>query len=286
MRIGAHVSAAGSIDKAIERAQAIGAEAVQVFGSPPQAWRAIEHPANATQAFVQKAKAANIEPTFMHGIYLVNLATDNDENLAKGVESLVHALNLCARIGGRGVIFHVGAHGGAGLAAVLDRVAGAVRMVLERAPQSVWLCLENNAGRRQQIGATFTELRQIMDQVQDTRLRVCLDTAHTLASGYDIVSHDGLERTLDEFDRTIGLDNLMAVHANDSKVPLGGNNDRHENIGEGYIGREGWLNILSHPAFRDLPFLLEVPGIDGKSGPDKENVDRLKALRAEAGATV
>ncbi|MBI4236388.1 MAG: deoxyribonuclease IV [Chloroflexi bacterium] len=282
MRIGAHVSAAGSLDKAIDRAQAIGAEAIQVFASPPQGWRTTEHSVAVLEAFARKAAAAGITPVFLHGVYLINLATESAENLAKSVASLVHALGLCSRIGAQGVIFHVGSHRGAGIEAVLDRVVTSLGEVLAQAPQGPWLCLENNAGQGQQLGATFEELRRMIDGVGDSRLRICLDTAHTLASGYDIITRAGLSRTMDEFDRVIGLGRLVVVHANDSKVPQGSNMDRHENIGDGHIGREGWLSILAHPAFRDLPFLLEVPGVDGKSGPDVENVDRLKALRAEA----
>jgi deoxyribonuclease-4 len=124
-----------------------------------------------------------------------------------------------------------------------------------------------------------------MKAVGSPRLKVCLDTQHAFATGYQVATPDGLAKTMDEFEREVGLANLVAVHANDSKCPLGGGVDRHENIGEGHIGREGFRMILAHPAFRDVPFLLEVPGFpigDKKpDGPDKENVDRLKALRGD-----
>lgn len=282
MKIGAHVSAAGSLDKAVDRAVAIGAEAVQIFVSPPQGWRHPMHSPEVIEAFRTKMSASGVAPAFVHGVYLINLATDNQENLQKGIESLTSALVLASKIGAKGVVFHVGGHGGAGLDAVVGQIADSLSRVLAAAPADVWLCLENNAGRRQQIGATFEELARIMALVSDDRLRVCLDTAHALASGYDIASRDGVARTMDEFDRVVGLDRLVVVHANDSKVPLGGNNDRHENIGDGFIGSEGWRHILGHPAFLTLPLLMEVPGLDGKSGPDKANVDRLKAIREQA----
>ncbi|MBI4328712.1 MAG: deoxyribonuclease IV [Chloroflexi bacterium] len=282
MRLGAHVSAAGSIDKAIERAQAIGAEAIQVFASGPQGWRYKEHPEKDVQAFREKAKAADVRPVFLHGVYLVNLATESGENLEKGVESLAFYMRTAGRLGASGVIFHAGSHKGAGLDAVLPQVSQAIRRVLSSSPAKVWLVLENNAGTGQQLGAKFEELRRIMDAAGDDRVKVCLDTAHTLANGYDLRTPKAVEQTMREFDRTIGLANLVAVHANDSKVPLGGNADRHENIGEGHIGREGFKAILGHPAFRDVPFFLEVPGF-GNTGPDKENLDRLKGIRAELG---
>ena len=121
--------------------------------------------------------------------------------------------------------------------------------------------------------------------VGDDRLHVCLDTCHSLASGYDLTTPDTLSHVMSEFDSAIGLDRLAAVHANDSKGELGGNLDRHENIGDGHIGMDGWRTILAHPSFRDVPFFLEVPGMDGKSGPDRENVSRLKALRDEVGVS-
>lgn len=282
MRIGAHVSAAGGIDKAIDRAQAIGAEAIQIFPSPPQGWRITNHKQEAVDAFVRKADATGIFPVFFHGVYLINLATESEENRAKGIQSLTHYMNFAPQVGAKGVIFHIGSHKGPGLDAVMDRVVGSIEAVLQASPpEGVWLCLENNAGQGQQIGASFEELGRIVAAVGDDRLRICLDTCHTLASGYDITKSDTLSSVIDEFDASIGLERLVAVHANDSKSVLGGNLDRHENIGEGHIGLDGWKAILAHPAFQDIPFFLEVPGMDGKGGPDKENVDRLKAIRTE-----
>ena len=286
MRIGAHVSAAGGIDKAIDRAKDIGAEAIQLFASPPQGWRITAHKKEAVEAFRRKAEEADIAPAFFHGVYLINLATENEDNLAKGIDSLVHCMNFASEIGVKGVIFHVGSHKGVGLEAVIDRVIGAISTVLQRSPkEGVWLCLENNAGQGQQIGARFEDLGRILSMVGDDRLRVCLDTCHSLASGYDITTPDTLSHVMSEFDSAIGLDRLAAIHANDSKGELGGNLDRHENIGDGHIGMDGWRTILAHPPFRDIPFFLEVPGMDGKSGPDKENVSRLKALRDEVGVS-
>ena len=284
MKIGAHVSAAGGVDKAIDRAELIGAEAIQIFATAPQAWRISEHSEASTQAFVEKAARASIGPVFLHGVYLVNLGTQSDENLAKGVGSLIHYMNFCKRIGASGVVFHVGGHGGAGLEAVIDRVVGGLRIVLDRSPVDVMLCLENNAGKGDQIGGPFGELAQIIQATDDPRLKVCMDTCHAHAAGYDITTPAGLDSAMSEFDQTVGLENLVVVHANDSKGVLGGNLDRHQNIGDGSIGKRGWRNIVGHPAFRDVPFILEVPGIDGKSGPDKENVDRLKVVRDENAA--
>lgn len=279
MRIGAHVSAAGGISKAIDRGASLGAETIQIFASSPQGWAFKPHPPAEIELFKSKARETGIAPVFIHGVYLVNLATDNPENLAKGIASLTFTLDVANHIGASGVIFHVGSLRGVGsFDDALGQVVASFHQVLEGAPGDAWLVIENNAGSGQNIGAQFSQVGRILGEVGRDRVRVCLDTAHCLASGYDVTSKDALDAAMEEFDKEIGLENLVAVHANDSKVPLNSAVDRHENIGQGYIGTEGFRNIMAHPAFRDLPFLLEVPGYDGK-GPDKENLAALFAIR-------
>ena len=153
---------------------------------------------------------------------------------------------------------------------------------LERSPEGPYFTLEDTAGMGQHIGADLKELGRLIKGVDPAlrgRLKVCLDTQHCFAAGYDISTKDGLDAMLGEFDQAIGLENLAAVHANDSKRPLGAGVGRHENIGQGYIGIEGFEHIIANPAFRDVPFFLEVPGFDNK-GPDKENLAILKGIRA------
>ena len=173
--------------------------------------------------------------------------------------------------------------------AVADQVTDALIEILKDAPGTAVLALEDMAGQGGQIGKEFGELGLLLDRVQSDRLQVCLDTAHAFAAGYDIGNVEGLEVAMTEFDEVIGLERLAVVHANDSKIELGGQRDRHENIGEGHIGMAGFEAITSHEAFAGKAFLLEVPGFeneDGKAdGPDLENVNRLKRLRASA-ATV
>ena len=181
-----------------------------------------------------------------------------------------------------GVIFHPGSHLGAGYEGIIDQTVFSIETVLRNSPEGPYLTLENTAGMGQHIGASFQELGRIMASVDPAvrgRLKVCLDTQHSFAAGYDVSTRDGIEAMLAEFDEHIGLDNLVAIHANDSKYPLGGGVDRHENIGQGHIGLEGFENILGHPAFRDLTLFLEVPGFEGK-GPDKQNLDILKEMRS------
>ncbi|MFQ6019742.1 MAG: deoxyribonuclease IV [Dehalococcoidia bacterium] len=279
MRLGAHVSTAGGVDKAVGRAQEIGAETIQIFGASPQSWRRRELQPAEVEAFRDKAQAAEVAPTFLHGVYLVNLATSNPDNLTKSQVALTHDMHVCHLLSARGVIFHIGSHRGAGLDGVFRQVTDSLRRVIDETPEETWLILENSAGMGDAIGSRFGELALFMREVASPRLKVCLDTQHMFASGYDVKTREGLERAMEEFEREVGLAQLVAVHANDSKCSLGGGVDRHENIGEGHIGRDGFANIMGHPAFQAVPFLLEVPGF-GNLGPDKENLDILKAIRA------
>jgi deoxyribonuclease IV len=278
MKVGAHIKTMGGLLPALERATSIGAEVMQIFGSQPQQWRKRNHSDEDIATFKAGVSEHDLSPVFLHGIYLINLAGENPEMLAKSIEALTWDMNLCKRIGAKGVIFHLGSHMGSGYDVAFDRVCAALTKVLDGSPADILLVLENSAGSGGTIGRRFDELGKIIKCLGDSRVRVCLDTQHTFASGYDITSKDGLEGVVEEFEREVGLESLAAVHANDSKVELGANRDRHENIGEGKIGRDGFANLMAHKAFADVPFYIEVPGFDGK-GPDKENMDRLRAIR-------
>ena len=277
MKIGAHVSTAGGIPNAVPNGESIGAEALQIFGSPPQSWRFKEHSEENIAAFKETAKAADIGPVFLHGVYLINLGTDKEENMGKAIDSLVSHMTLGSSISAGGVIFHMGSHKGRGFDAILPQVVNSMNSVLENTPEDSWLIIENAAGMGNHIGASFAEIGTVMRELDNDRVKVCLDTQHSYAAGYNLADKDGIEDAMSEFDKEIGVDKLVAVHANDSKIPLGGGVDRHENIGEGHIGKEGFQVIMCHPAFRDVPFLLEVPGFERK-GPDKKNIDLLHSI--------
>jgi deoxyribonuclease IV len=282
MEIGAHVSSASGLDKTVERACEIGAEAIQLFASAPQSWRPTEHSDEEFVRYRERAAACGIDNAFLHAIYLVNLASESPEQLGRSIGSLKMAMKTASRMGARGVIFHVGSHKGVGFEEVTGQIFQAVSDILAGSPADTWLILENSAGMGGSIGSKFAELGAILRGVSDDRLRVCLDTCHTLAAGYEVRTKAGIDQTMDEFDREIGLDRLVAVHANDSKVDLNGGKDRHENIGQGFIGEEGFLNLFGHAAFVNMPLLLEVPGTD-RSGPDRQNVDALRLIRRQLG---
>lgn len=301
-KIGAHVSSAISLEYAFDKAQKIGAECFQIFVSPPQQWAFSKHDDAEIERFRNKASETQIGPNFIHGTYLVNLGTDKPEHLQKSIDWLNYGMGMATRLGIDGVIFHTGSHKGRGMDEVMDQLVSAVKAVLEKsdtlysdearivngsrqaAPTTdtgidthkPYLILETSAGAGGSIGRDFAELGQILKRVQDDRLKVCIDLAHTFAAGYDW--RVNTEQILEEFDREVGLQNLAAIHANDSKMDINTNKDRHANIGEGFLGREAFGILLNHPKLKDIPFLLEVPGF-ADDGPDAENIQLLKELR-------
>jgi len=284
MKVGAHVGSSGGLITAFERAKAIGAETIQIFGAAPQQWRRRIIRPEECEAFRAGMQETGIEPVFIHGVYLINLATENPEQLTKSTDALSGDLRLASAIGAKGVIFHIGSHKGAGFEQVLPQVAGALRTVLADTPDDAWIILENSAGMGGSVGSRLAELGAIVRTAGSPRLKVCLDTEHAYAAGYNLADAKALDKVMKEFDAEIGLANLVAVHANDSKIALGGGVDRHDNIGEGHIGLAGFETIMAHKAFRNVPFLLEVPGFE-KEGPDKPNVDLLKKIRKKVGAS-
>ncbi|MCH2512001.1 MAG: deoxyribonuclease IV [Dehalococcoidia bacterium] len=282
MKIGAHVSTAGGISNAVGRAKEIGCEAIQIFGSSPQTWAFKPAPGEQIESFKQGLAEAGIGPVFLHAIYLINLVTPNEDSLKKGIDSLIKYMNLAADIGAAGVIFHPGSHGGRGYEAVLPQTVDAIKTVLDASPDGPCLAVENMAGMGQHIGAKFDELGGILKAVDSPRLKICLDTQHAFAAGYDLTNPQGIKAMLDELDAGPGSANVAAVHANDSKRVCGSGVDRHDNIGDGFIGEEGFAAIMGDPAFAEVPFFLEVPGFEGK-GPDQRNIDILKKIREQVG---
>lgn len=283
MYIGAHVSTSGGVDKAVARAEEIGAECLQIFAASPRMWRVTPIKEELLEKYHEEMQRAGLGPTIVHAKYLTALGSPDPELVKKSRASLAAELRETVKLGALGLVFHPASHRGEGLEAVFDQFVEGINEVLAEAPGESLLMLETSAGSGDHIGSKFEELGRIIKAVDNPRVAVCLDTQHVWAAGYNIATEEGLNATLDEFDREIGLDLLRCVHANDSMRPLGSAVDRHDNIGEGLIGKEGFMNIMGHPAFSDLPFYLEVPGYE-KSGPDKPNVDALKAIREKTSA--
>lgn len=279
MRFGAHVSASGGIHTTIDRVEAFGGSCVQLFTQSPRAWRPTNHdPANLVR-FKERRAEAGIGEVFCHALYLVNLAATDDTIYEKSVASLLDTTEVACAIEADGVVFHVGSHLGAGLEPGLERVVPALQLALDRCTESIWLLIENSAGAGGTIGRSLEEIATIIDRLdRHPRLGVCLDSCHLYASGYDITDRDALDAMLEQLRRSIGLERLRALHVNDSRMPLGSNRDRHDNIGEGILGERLGI-FLGHPLLQDLPALLEVPGREGK-GPDAEELRKVRELHA------
>jgi deoxyribonuclease-4 len=281
MQIGAHVSTAGGIDTAIDRAVERRCEAVQIFTQSPRMWRPTNHAPESIEAFKQGRAEHGIGGVVCHALYLVNLASPGDELYAKSIEAMRNTVDVANAIEADGVIFHVGSHLGAGFEAGVDRVCAAMTQILERCSATTWLLMENSAGAGGTIGRSLDELCVLYERLDGhPRLGVCLDSCHLYVSGVDVTDRDTLDRLLDELDTRIGIDRLRALHVNDSKAPLGSNRDRHESIGAGLMG-EGLGVFLGHPALQGLPALLETPGPDGH-GPDAVEIQRTKDMHARA----
>jgi deoxyribonuclease IV len=283
MLIGAHVSAAGGSNKAVARAEEIGAECFQIFASSPRMWSAKPISDEIADKYKAEMKRSAMGPTVLHGKYLVALGSADPELLAKSEVALQADIAAANKLDALGVIFHPASHRGQGFEAVVDQFAASVRKILDNEPGDSLLMLETSAGAGDHIGSSFAELGTLIKAIGNDRVAVCLDTQHVFASGYNIAVADTLNAAMDEFDKEIGLDLLRSVHANDSMRELGSSVDRHENIGDGLIGTAGFQTIMANPAFKRVPFYLEVPGT-GKSGPDKPNIDRLKVIRTQVGA--
>jgi deoxyribonuclease-4 len=278
MRFGGHVSIAGGLERAIERAREITADCIQIFVAAPQRWLPANHSDEAVARFIQARDASGITPVLLHGPYLINLGSTDDSLRQRSIDAMVSQLEWADRLGAMGVVVHVGSTASGGRDVGMDLAADGLRQILERARGQAPLLLETTAGGSTSIGGRFEDLGELIDRLdRSARLQVCLDTCHIFAAGYACQTTTGLDQTLAEFDRVIGLDRLTAVHLNDSRDAFGSHRDRHANIGEGTIGLDGFRVIVNHPKLSGLPGFLEVPGFDG-DGPDAENLRRLRAL--------
>jgi deoxyribonuclease-4 len=276
---GAHVSSSGGISNAIDRAEELGCDAVQVFTQSPRMWRPTAHTQEQVDRFRARRDEARIGAVVCHALYLVNLASPDREIHQKSVAAMRSSLEAAEAIGAEGVIFHVGSHLGAGFATGRKKAVPALRSLLELTSDRLWLLMENSAGAGGTIGRSTDELAELFDALdRHPRLGVCLDSCHWWVSGVDVTSADALDEALAHVDDRFGLDRLRCLHVNDAAAGLGTNRDRHASIGEGELG-DGLGAFLAHPAFQALPAILETPGPEGH-GPDRAELDRLRELHS------
>ena len=276
---GAHVSTSGGIHTALDRIEAMGGDAVQIFTQSPRAWRPTNHdPANFERFRARRAEIG-LGGVLCHAVYLVNLASPDEEIHGKSVATLLNTMEVACAIEADGVVFHVGSHLGAGFEAGLERALPALEQALERCSETTWLLIENSAGAGGTIGRSVEELAVLVEQLgRHPRVGICLDSCHLWVSGTDVTDPAALDALLDDVDDRIGLDRLRALHVNDARDPLGSNRDRHANVGEGVLGERLGV-FLAHPRLQGLPTVLEVPGKDGH-GPDADEVRKLRELHA------
>jgi deoxyribonuclease-4 len=262
MKIGGHMSISGGFSGIPERAKSIGLNCAQVFTKNQRQW--ISKPLNMDDVilFQDNSKKYGLLITVAHASYLVNLAAPDNENWEKSIKSMVHEMERCSQLKIPYLIFHPGAHMGKGEDFGLNRIVDAIDKIIELSEvKDVNITLETTAGQGTNLGYKFEHLNYIIEKVSDEkRVNVCMDTCHIFAAGYELRSEKGYENTMNEFQNKIGFEKLVAVHLNDSEKALGSRVDRHAQIGYGYIGRQGFKNILLDKRFQDVPFILETPG--------------------------
>jgi deoxyribonuclease-4 len=262
MLIGAHVSSSGGLVKAHQRGIQSDSDAIQIFNQSPRMWKPVVYKDDDIAGFNLLMADGTIRAIVIHAVYLINCASDEAEVRAKSLTSLIHALRLGDAINAAGVVVHPGSLKGKPLEHGLRLAGEAFREALaesERTP----LLLENTAGANGTLGRSFDELARLVESGgAGERLGICLDCCHMLASGFEIRTPEALTEVIDECDRVVGLERLQCLHVNDSKIPLGGNRDRHADLPEGEIGPAGLATFLSEPRFEKLPALIETPGAD------------------------
>ncbi len=279
MLVGAHVSPAGGLYRAVERGSALGARAIQIFNQSPRAWRPTDYQTEDFERFREAQAASDIAAVVIHAVYLVNCASDDPEIRSKSLASLTHSLRVGDAIGAHAVIVHPGSAKAGPVGPAIERAGQLFAAALadsERCP----LHLENTAGTGGTLGRSFDELAALIEAGGgDRRLGLCLDSCHLFASGYEIRTPAALAAVLDDCERALGTLRLGSLHLNDSQTPLGANRDRHANIGDGELGLDGARAFVNEPRFAELPCVLETPGPD-RSGPTAEEVALVVSLIA------
>ncbi|MFO0416169.1 MAG: deoxyribonuclease IV [Pseudomonadota bacterium] len=277
---GAHVSCAGGLVNAAKAAIELGINTIQIHPSPPQRWNAQPFAEGIEDAFLKARRDSCLEKVFFHAIYLINMATPDAQKFHMAKTSLLNYLDLSARIEGAGVIFHVGSMKDQPDEAIgYDRVVSGLNWILERAPANSRLIMEVAAGSGSIIGDRVEELALIYSQLERKELvGFGLDTQHMWASGYELVGD--LEGVIDEVERELNLDKVWSIHLNDSKTALASKKDRHENIGDGLIGRAALEATFTHPKLSSIPFILETPALESLDGARSE-IEKLRGFIGE-----
>jgi len=272
-----HVSITGTIDQAADRAKELGLQTFQMFTRNPRGWKFRKLDKDETKEFRRKVEFYGFSSTVSHMPYLPNLSSPKKLIYNKSLKSLVAELDRCGTLGIPYVVTHLGSHLGKGADIGLERIVTAINQALSQNKSDVMLLLENTAGTKNSMGSTFEEVKRIVNGIKNNdRVGVCFDTAHAFAAGYDLRTSEGVNSTITKFDSILGLKLLKVIHLNDSKGELGSGRDRHEHIGLGYIGEEGFKALFRHSSVQDLPFIMETP-IDSRRD-DVGNISKVREL--------
>jgi deoxyribonuclease-4 len=276
--LGAHTSIRGGVSAAVDLAESLHFNAMQIFTKNNNRWYSKPLAETEISSYKEKLKRSGIKMVVSHDCYLINLCATDESMLLKSIESMIDELTRCEQLDIPYLNFHPGSHCGAGEEEGIKAIARSINLAHEHTPDfRVSSMLELTAGQGSAIGYKFEHIRDIINQVDDKeRMSVCIDTAHIFAAGYDIRDKDAYNKTMDEFDRIIGIDRLRCFHFNDSKKSLGSRVDRHDHIGQGQIGLEGFRNILNDKRFTHIPKILETP----KGKEQLEDLENLKVLRS------
>jgi deoxyribonuclease-4 len=279
MLLGAHLSVAGGVDKAFDRAENLDCTSFQIFTKSNRQWKAKPLESQVIDRYHQRQAETGIEPVICHASYLINIGASDGTVWDKSVNALLIELERCEQLKIPYLVLHPGAHMEQGVETGIARVVQALDLVHQRQPDyAVKIALEITAGQGTVLGSTFQEVAQMLaDCRQSERLAVCFDTCHALTAGYEFRTPDSYQVMIDEFDRIIGLDRLKVIHCNDSEKDLGSHVDRHAHIGEGCIGLEPFGYFLNDSRFKKVPFLLETPK-DDDPGDDIRNLEKLRGL--------
>lgn len=276
---GTHASASGGVDKALQRAMDVGATSCQIFSKNERQWLAKPLDPVVVERFHAECERTGLRQMVVHGSYLINLASPKEDVHEKSMAAFADELERCHTLDIQYLVAHPGAHTGSGVELGIAKFAESLNRLHDQLPHlTVITCLETTAGQGTTLGRSFEEIAAIIDQVEaKDRVGVCLDTCHVFAAGYDIRTPEAYRDTMEAFHRAIGLDKLRVIHLNDSKMPYASNKDRHEHIGDGEIGPEGFRSFVNDPRLSDLPGVLETEkDPDGKY--DRRNLELLRSL--------
>ncbi len=281
MLLGFHVSIVGSIDVAVDRAIKMDCTTFQIFTRNPRGWKFTDLDEEEVNVFVKKCEEQGYQYPAVHMPYLPNLASSNDENYSRSVLTLTAELERCDALHIPYLVTHLGSHLGRGEMFGLKRIIEACNHALSQVNNEVMILLENTAGTRNSVGSKFENLRYVLDNVEpDRQIGICFDTSHAFAAGYDLRNSEDVDRSMSLLDDIIGLDKVKVVHLNDSKGVFNSHSDRHDHIGLGYIGEDGFRAFLKHKLAKTRPLVMETP-VDSRCD-DMGNLKKVRELADES----